>query len=45
MKNAEYFGILGTVWIASYKPDAVNLTVGGVMLILALLMFFAERSK
>lgn len=45
MKNSEYFGILGTVWIASYKPDSTNLVIGGVLIAIALLFFFAEFRK
>ncbi len=45
MKNSEYFGIIGTIWIASYKPDSMSVAIGFAFILIALLAFFAERAK
>ncbi len=45
MSNYQFFCLCATIWIASYKPDAVNWLLGVCFAALAVLAFYGETRK
>lgn len=43
MKNYQYLGIIGSTYIATYKPDLSNLIIGGLMLGIGFYYYITDK--